>query len=172
MGFEIERKFLVRGDAWRPLATSATSIRQAYLTGEGKASIRVRIKGDTVAVLSIKSRASDLRRLEIEYPIPMPDAEALMPLRLGSVITKVRHVVPWQDLAWEIDVFEDDNAGLVLAEIELRDEGQQLDLPAWIGTEVTGQPQYYNSMLVRRPFSTWSTDDGAQTAVEPPTGEG
>jgi adenylate cyclase len=158
VGFEIERKFLVRGAEWRNLATGTTSIRQAYLAGDGKASVRVRIENDTRATLSIKSRPVDLRRLELEYPIPIPDAEALMPLRLGCVIRKIRHVVPWHELAWEIDVFEDDNAGLVLAEIELRHESQHVDLPAWIGREVTGQPQFYNSFLMQRPFSTWSPD--------------
>jgi adenylate cyclase len=156
MSFEIERKFLVRGDDWQRLATGRSSIRQAYLSSNGKASIRVRIKGDGTATLSIKSRPVDLRRLELEYAIPTLEAEALMQLRQGSVIEKVRYVIPHGELAWEVDVFEGDNLGLVIAEIELRHERQQIELPPWIGTEVTGQQQYYNSALVQHPFSSWS----------------
>ena len=159
MGFEIERKFLVRDDNWQRLATGHTSIRQAYLSSNGKASIRVRIKGDGTATLSIKSRPADLRRLELEYPVPTLEAEALMQLRQGSVIEKVRYVIPHGDLAWEVDVFEGENLGLVIAEIELRDERQHVELPPWIGAEVTGQQQYYNSSLVQRPYCTWSRAD-------------
>ena len=161
MSFEIERKFLVRADDWQQLATSRTSIRQVYLASNGKASIRIRIKGDSVATLTVKSRPADLRRLELEYPIPMLEAEALMQLRHGSVVEKVRHVVPYGDLAWEIDVFSGENLGLVIAEIELRDERQHIELPSWIGTEVTGQQQYYNSSLVQHPFCSWSSPDAA-----------
>jgi adenylate cyclase len=159
MSYEIERKFLLRGDGWRELVTARTSIRQAYLTSDGKASIRVRIKDDGAATLTIKSRPADLRRLELEYPVPILEAEALMPLRQGAVIEKTRHLVPYGDLTWEIDVFSGENLDLVIAEIELRDEHQRIELPAWIGAEVTGQPQYYNSYLVRRPFCSWSRRD-------------
>jgi adenylate cyclase len=160
MSFEIERKFLVSGDGWRDLVTTRIPIRQAYLSSDGKASIRVRIKGEGVATLSIKSRPVDLRRLELEYSIPVLEAEALIQLRHGSLIEKVRHVVPWGGLAWEIDVFSGENAGLVIAEIELRDEHQHIDLPDWIGTEVTGQRAYYNSALVQHPFAAWPTSHG------------
>jgi adenylate cyclase len=159
MSFEIERKFLLRGNAWRELATTRKSIRQAYLSSDGKASIRVRIKDESVATLTVKSRPVDLRRLELEYSIPILEAEALMQLRQGSVIEKVRHVVPWGDLAWEIDVFSGENVGLIIAEIELRDQHQHFERPNWIGAEVTGQAQYYNSFLVRRPFCSWSEQD-------------
>ena len=161
MSFEIERKFLVRSDGWRALATSHTSIRQAYLASDGKASIWVRARGDGTATLTVKSRPVDLRRLELEYDIPILEAEALMQLRQGAVIEKVRHLVPYGalDLAWEIDVFAGENLGLILAEIELRHEHQQVELPPWIGAEVTGQPQYYNSSLVQRPFSSWPRHD-------------
>lgn len=160
MSFEIERKFLVSGDGWRDLVTTRIPIRQAYLSSDGKASIRVRIKGEGVATLSIKSRPVDLRRLELEYSIPVLEAEALIQLRHGLVIEKVRHVVPWGGLAWEIDVFSGENARLVIAEIELRDEHQHIDLPDWIGTEVTGQRAYYNSALVQHPFAAWPTSRG------------
>ena len=160
MSFEIERKFLIAGNGWRDLVTREIPIRQAYLSSDGKASIRVRIKGDGAATLSIKSRPVDLRRLELEYPIPVLEAEALIPLRQGSVIEKLRHVVPWGNLAWEIDVFTGENAGLVIAEIELQNEHQHIELPDWIGAEVTGQRAYYNSYLVQHPFCSWPTSQG------------
>jgi adenylate cyclase len=144
--------------------TAETPIRQAYLTSDGKASIRVRIRGDNEATLSIKSRPVDLRRLELEYPIPVLEAEALIQLRQGAVIEKVRYLVPWADLVWEIDVFSGENRGLIIAEIELHDERQRIELPDWIGAEVTGQPQYYNSYLVQRPFCTWPNSEGAAPA--------
>ncbi len=160
MSVEIERKFLVSDDGWRELVTTRIPIRQAYLSSDGKASIRVRIKGDGVATLSIKSRPVDLRRLELEYSIPVLEAEALIQLRQGLVIEKMRHVVPWGDLAWEIDVFSGENAGLVIAEVELRDERQHIERPGWIGVEVTGQRAYYNSALVQQPFATWPKSHG------------
>jgi adenylate cyclase len=156
MSFEIERKFLVRGDDWRGFVSSQTGVRQAYLASNGKSSTRIRIRGDGTATLTIKSRPADLRRLELEYPIPVLQAEALMQLREGSIIEKTRYVVPHGDLAWEIDVFSGENLGLIIAEVELNDVDQQVDLPAWIGREVTAQPQYYNSYLVQQPFSSWS----------------
>ena len=157
MGFEIERKFLVRGDAWKKLATDRTRIRQAYLTADGRASIRVRIKDDGGATLTVKSRGAELRLLELEYKIPALEAEAMLALRAGAVVEKVRHFVPWNGLTWEIDVFEGDNDGLTIAELELLDEHQRVDLPDWIGAEVTGQPQYYNSYLTRRLFCSWTS---------------
>jgi adenylate cyclase len=159
MSFEIERKFLVCGDDWQQLATRQLSLRQAYLAANGKASVRIRIKGDGVATLTVKSRPVDLRRLELEYDIPVLEAEALMQLRQGAIIEKVRHVIPCGDLAWEVDVFSGENLGLVIAEIELRHERQHIELPPWIGAEITGRPQYYNSSLVQRPYSSWSRPD-------------
>jgi adenylate cyclase len=157
MHFEIERKFLVRGDDWRGLASDRLRIRQAYLAADGRASIRVRITADRTATLTIKSRGAELRRLELEYPIPILEAEAMLPLRRGSVIEKVRHIVPEGGAVWEIDEFAGDNAGLVIGEVELEREHQSLQLPPWVGAEVTGQAQYYNSALAQRPFTLWSS---------------
>ena len=117
MSFEIERKFLVRGGDWQQSINSCTAIRQAYLSSSEKASIRVRIKDRSAATLTVKSRPDKLRRLELEYPIPAFEAEALLQLRPGAVIEKTRHVVPCGDLKWEIDVFSGENAGLTIAEI-------------------------------------------------------
>jgi adenylate cyclase len=156
MGFEIERKFLVRGGEWQQIATKCTEIRQAYLSVDGKSSVRVRISDNRTATLTVKSRPAELRRLELEYPIPTLEAEALIVLRQGSIVEKVRYLLPWNDVAWEIDVFSGENLGLVLAEIELRSEQQPIELPPWIGKEVTGQQKYYNGFLAQRPFSSWS----------------
>jgi adenylate cyclase len=156
MSFEIERKFLVRGNDWRALVSSQTTIRQAYLASSAKSSTRIRIRDDGTATLTIKSRPADLRRLELEYPIPVLQAEALMQLREGAIIEKTRHLVPCGGLTWEIDVFSGDNLGLIIAEVELKDVDQPIELPSWIGREVTAQPQYYNSFLVQQPFNAWS----------------
>jgi adenylate cyclase len=155
MGVEIERKFLVRDDTWRSQVTGTVAIRQAYLGTDGEASVRVRIRDDKSATLNVKSRQASLRRLELEYPIPVLDAEAMIGLRHGAVIEKVRHLVPHGDLTFEVDVFSGENDGLIIAEIELQDERQDIALPDWIGAEITGQQQYYNNALVLRPFRSW-----------------
>jgi adenylate cyclase len=165
MHFEIERRFLVRGDGWRQLAAKYTDIRQAYLTTGDKASVRVRISDNSTATLTVKSRPAKLRRLELEYAIPTLEAEALITLRQGSVVEKRRYQVPCcGDLTWEVDVFSGENLDLVIAEIELRHEHQHVDLPPWIGLEVTGRPQYYNGFLAQRPFSSWPCEDPAMPA--------
>jgi adenylate cyclase len=156
---EIERKFLVRGDAWQALVTRRKRIRQAYLNTDGKASIRVRIVDDAKATLSIKSRPVDLRRLELEYPLPILDAERLLFLRSGAIIEKIRHIVPIGDLTWEVDTFLGENAGLIVAEVELTHTDQEVALAPWVGGEVTGQAQYYNSFLSQRPFRTWGEQE-------------
>ncbi len=143
------------GTARHPSHVPSTSL----FACNGKASIRIRIKDDGAATLTVKSRPADLRRLELEYDIPVLEAEALIKLRHGSVIEKVRHVIPCGDLAWEVDVFSGDNYGLIIAEIELRHEHQHVELPPWIGAEITGQPQYYNTSLAERPYCTWSRQE-------------
>ncbi|MBV9970207.1 MAG: CYTH domain-containing protein [Xanthobacteraceae bacterium] len=156
MGFEIERKFLLRNDDWRSLATGFQTLRQAYLAWESKSSVRVRIIDNAAATLTVKSRPVELRRLELEYPIPVLEAEALMPLRKGAIVEKTRCRLPYGDLAWEIDEFSGDNSGLLIAEIELPDERRRIELPSWIGEEVTGNLHYYNGYLAQHPFNSWS----------------
>lgn len=156
MSFEIERKFLVTSDAWRARANKHMHLRQAYLASDGRASIRVRIADNREATLTIKSRSAEMRRLELEYSIPVIEAEAMIPLRLGSVIEKVRSEVPFGGLVWEIDVFSGENEGLIIAEVELSDEHQHVEMPPWIGAEVTRQANYYNGSLAQRPFTTWA----------------
>ena len=156
MTIEIERKFLVVGDAWQKLATRRIAIRQAYLASDSDLSFRVRVRDGSSAQLTIKSRGAELRRSEFEYPIPTQDAEALIAKRRGSIIAKVRHEIPWSGLKWEVDVFSGDNAGLVIAEIELQHEQQAFEMPTWIGVEVTGRRGFYNSALALRPYCVWS----------------
>ena len=110
MNIEIERKFLLRNDDWRKLTVERVDIRQAYLDINPKVSIRVRIKNNSLATLTLKSSPSSLRRLELEYPIPTLEAEALLPLRQGLLIEKVRHIVPHNDLKWEVDVFSNEKS--------------------------------------------------------------
>src|SRR5262245_35864016 len=135
MADEIERKFLVRNEAWRSVATAEASVRQGYLASGERSTTRVRIKNGSDATLTIKSRRAELRRLEIEYPISVRDAEALLSLRTGGLIEKRRFTVPWREHLWEIDVFSSANAGLVIAEIELRHELERFDCPPWLGVE-------------------------------------
>jgi adenylate cyclase len=163
MGVEIERKFLIKDDGWRDGVTARAHIRQAYLALGGKATIRVRIKNESDATLTIKSRSAKLRRLELEYPIPIDDAQALINLRRGAVIEKVRHIVPYAGATWEVDVFAGDNAGLIIAEVELPHEDYRLELPPFIGSEVTGRAEYYNSALAGRPYGSWAAHAAAAT---------
>jgi adenylate cyclase len=156
MAIEIERKFLVRGDHWRALATSRSSIRQAYLASGERSTTRVRINDDKQAMITIKSKRAELRRLEVECPISVLDAESLLCLRHSGLIEKIRYTVPWLGKSWEVDEFLGENAGLVIAEIELGDEREHFERPAWLGLEVTGQSQYYNGSLARRPYGQWT----------------
>lgn len=155
MGFEIERKFLICSDDWRATVSGHWTIRQAYLDATGQASIRVRVRDNRIATLTIKSRPSALRRMELEYQIPVLEAEALLSLRQGIVIEKTRYLIPYGQLTWEVDAFAGENQGLLIAEIELPDESYPIERPAWTGTEITGNAQYYNSSLARHPYSSW-----------------
>jgi adenylate cyclase len=144
---EIERKFLVTGDAWLAKATSLTHIEQGYLARGRKATVRVRIRDGRTATLTIKSREAGIARDEFEYKIPLKHARALMALCGNSRIEKQRYTVPQGKLVWEIDSFIHRADGLVLAEIELEREDQKFKLPSWIGEEVTADPRYRNSKL-------------------------
>lgn len=149
MAVEIERKFLVASDEWRAHATGSTVIRQGYLTRGGAASVRVRRTG-AGAWLTVKSGSNPLGRLELEYPIPPDDADALLELCAKPIIEKERHLVPGTDgLLWEVDEFQGALAGLTLAEVELPAPDSPLAIPPWTGPEVTHDPSYLNSNLHR-----------------------
>ncbi|MGH8039356.1 MAG: CYTH domain-containing protein [Stenotrophomonas sp.] len=162
MGIEIERKFLVSGDGWRAAAHAVLPMAQGYIndsaaidSGAQQASVRVRIQGEQ-AFLNLKSRDIGHTRQEFDYPIPVDDARALLALCVGGLIDKRRHLVRHGGLLWEVDEFLGDNAGLVVAEVELDDAAQAIDLPEWVGAEVTDDVRYYNLALAAHPFSRWA----------------
>ena len=129
-------------------------------SGAQKASVRVRIQGDA-AYLNIKSRELGHTRQEFDYPIPVDEARQLLALCVGGKIDKRRHLVRHGGLLWEVDEFLGDNAGLVVAEVELDNAEQVIDMPAWAGAEVTDQARYYNLALASRPYSQWRADERA-----------
>jgi adenylate cyclase len=153
---EIERKFLLLNDHWRAQAAPAVRYRQGYLSGSKKSSVRVRIEGE-VARLNIKSATLGVTRREYEYAIPVDDAtEILKDLCDGPLIDKLRYHVQHGAHLWEIDVFEGDNAGLVVAEIELSSEDEPFARPDWLGAEVSQDARYYNVCLAQHPFKNWN----------------
>ncbi len=162
VGIEIERKFRVMGDGWRSAAVRSVRMAQGYINdmaalraGTQQASVRVRIAGGQ-GYLNLKSRELGASRQEFDYPIPMSDAEGLLSLCVGGRIDKVRHYIPQGDLTWEVDEFAGDNAGLVVAELELPAVDTPYDRPDWLGVEVTHEPRFYNLALAERPYLRWS----------------
>ncbi|MGY0560785.1 MULTISPECIES: CYTH domain-containing protein [unclassified Luteimonas] len=161
MAIEIERKFLVRGDAWREAAERSEAMAQGYLNqvdglaGRDLASVRVRLEGPRAA-LNIKSCEGGRSRQEFEYPLPVDDARALLALCTGGRVEKQRHYVRHGAHLWEVDEFEGENAGLVVAEVELGGVDEEFLRPDWLGPEVTDFQRYYNIALSRHPFAAWS----------------
>lgn len=154
MATETERKFLTRGEGWRKLATGVI-YRQGYVASSPNCTVRVRIAGDR-GYLTLKGASVGISRAEYEYAIPLADAaEMLDTLCQRPLIEKTRYRVPWQNVVWEIDEFAGENQGLIVAEVELTDPQQVLELPDWIGEEVSGDPRYFNSSLAQFPFSRW-----------------
>ena len=155
MGTEIERKFLLQSDAWRNEVRDSVRLVQGYLARGDRSAIRIRIKGDE-AELNIKKTLDGINRLEYEYQIPVGDArEILDQVALKPLIDKTRHHVVRGDHLWEIDEFYGDNAGLVVAEIELGNADEDFDRPAWLGEEVSLDQRYYNSNLSELPYTKW-----------------
>lgn len=155
MALEIERKFLVVDDRWRNDISGRRHIRQGYLANTDRCSIRVRA-GDDRADINIKGMTTSMIRIEYEYPIPITEAEDMLAgMCQGALIIKTRYQVRHAGHDWEIDVFEGDNAGLVVAEIELDTADETFSLPAWAGSEVTDDPRYLNIRLVNHPFKRW-----------------
>jgi adenylate cyclase len=154
MGVEIERKFLLVGDAWRKLGEPVL-LRQGYLSSNPERVVRVRIE-DNSGTMTIKGRSVGATRGEWEYPIPLADANELLDrLCEQPIIEKYRRRIPFAGNIWEVDEFLGANQGLMFAEVELDSEEQQFAKPDWIGAEVTDDPRYYNSNLIKHPFSTW-----------------
>lgn len=146
MGTEIERKYLVKNDDYKRMASVAQEIRQGYLQREPERVVRIRVK-DTLGYITIKGITTGCTRKEFEYEIPLIDANEMLEMCIPPVISKTRYLVPFHGRNWEVDEFHGDREVLVVAEIEMECEDAPLDLPPFIGKEVTGDPQYYNSNL-------------------------
>lgn len=156
MGQEIERKFLLKNDGWRALA-QGTLYRQGYLNSAKERTVRIRSIGER-AFLTIKGITTGATRAEYEYPIPLEDCNAMLDtLAEKPVIEKKRYKIRQGYLTWEIDEFFGDNAGLIVAEVELQSEDQAFGKPEWLGAEVTADPRYFNSNLVKHPYTKWQT---------------
>ncbi|HEY4179601.1 MAG TPA: CYTH domain-containing protein [Kofleriaceae bacterium] len=154
MGAEIERKFLVDTARWQPQGQGELYV-QGYLSSAKERTVRVRREGER-AVITVKGPNQGVTRAEFEYPIPPADADSMLHLCEQPLIQKRRHKEKHGAHTWEIDVFEGENAGLVVAEIELSDENEVFDKPVWVGREVSDDPRYYNASLIRTPFKSWA----------------
>ncbi|MBR3830721.1 MAG: CYTH domain-containing protein [Muribaculaceae bacterium] len=146
MALEIERKFLVINDIYRLMASKSYNIKQGYLSTRKDATVRVRIKNKN-AFITVKGLNKGATRCEWEYSIPYDDAIEMMALSQGVVIDKIRYIVEYEGFIWEVDEFKGAHDGLVVAEIELKDENETFPIPPFIGEEVTGNVAYYNSTL-------------------------
>lgn len=154
MGKEIERKFLVKGEAWKALA-AGTVYRQGYLSTVKERTVRVRTVGEK-GFLTIKGVTTGVTRAEFEYEVPAADANAMLDgLCEKPLVEKTRYRIPLDGYTWEVDEFHGDNDGLVVAEVELKSADEKPPLPDWIGEDVSSDPRYFNSNLVKKPFKTW-----------------
>jgi adenylate cyclase len=151
---EIERKFLVKGDAWGAIA-KGTIYRQGYLNSAKERTVRIRV-ADAKAFITIKGPTVGATRSEYEYEIPFGEGNAMLEtLAEKPLIEKTRYRIPVGNLTWEIDEFFGENTGLIVAEVELKSEDQTFDKPAWVGDEVTNDSRYFNANLVKNPFTRW-----------------
>lgn len=155
MAVEIERKFLVENDLWREHVISSSDLQQAYISNQANATVRIRTADDT-AYLTIKGPTKGISRDEFEYAIPVDDARQMLDLRhAGIVIEKTRYKVRCGEHIWDLDIFYGENSGLKVAEVELRSETEEFELPTWVGAEVTGDRRYANSRLTEEPYCNW-----------------
>ncbi len=150
---EIERKFLVKGQGWKA-ASRGIAIRQGFLAVGPKRTVRVRIAAGK-AFLTIKGAVEGITRQEFEYPIPVGQAERILELCIRPLIEKKRYRIEHLGMTWEVDEFFGENAGLVVAEIELGSESQDFARPRWLGEEVSHDHRYLNANLVKSPYSRW-----------------
>ncbi len=155
---EIERKFLVKSDAFKAQAFKSIRIVQGFLNRDPERSVRVRIKGDK-GVLTVKGKSSNngLSRFEWEREIEKHEAESLLKLCEPTIIDKIRYEIKVGNHVFEADEFFGDNEGLIIVEIELKYENETFEKPDWLGEEVTGNIKYYNSQLSKQPYNTWKS---------------
>jgi len=155
MGIEIERKFMVDHEKWNALKKPAgTHYHQGYLLDDINCTIRVRLAG-TTGFVTIKGANSGVTRKEYEYKIPAADATELISTFAKSAVEKIRYRIRFKGMLWEIDEFLGDNKGLIMAEIELKNEKEAFEKPEWIAGEVSDDDRYYNSNLAKNPFKNW-----------------
>ncbi len=153
---EIERKFLVNKDLINNVSFDISyKIKQGYLSKNSECSIRVRLIDSSLGLMTIKSKVKGISREEIEYEIPFKQGSELYEKFCKNKIKKTRSVLMYKDKKWEIDFFEDDNEGLIMAEIELTSENEEFEKPIWIEKEVSYTKKYYNAELARNPFKKW-----------------
>ena len=152
MAKEIERKFLVKEGPWRN--TKGTKYLQGYLNSAKERNVRVRTMEDK-AYLTIKGIAIGASRMEFEYEIPLQDADELLEICEKPLIEKTRYKVQEGGFVWEVDEFFRENQGLIVAEVELESEDQEFPKPDWVREEVTGDPRYFNSNLIKNPYINW-----------------
>lgn len=146
MAFEIEHKYLVINDSYKEMATSQEVIRQGYLSRNPDRIVRIRTKGEK-GFLTIKSRNHGAKRLEFEYEIPLFDAEEILKLAEPGIVEKTRYFIPYDGLTWEVDEFHGSLKGVVTAEVELPATDHIYAKPPFIGEDITGHPDYYNSNM-------------------------
>ena len=159
MGVEIERRFLLKEGATLPDSDSVLHIRQSYLFNEQGLAARIRIVGDHKAYLTIKRitpGGNIAVRDEFEYEIPVEDAVSMMAFSPLGTVKKQRHILRLGTVTWEVDFFEDENEGLIMAEVELPSYDTPVDLPEWIGREVSDDPRYLSSNLAINPYTSWN----------------
>lgn len=155
MATEIEHKFLLRNDRWRSQVERSARLRQGYLTSDARCSVRVRI-AESQGFLNLKSGTLGIQRSEYEYPIPLADAEEILDtLCEKPLLEKTRHYLHFGEHLWEIDEFAGDNAGLIVAEVELSRIDELFARPDWLGEDVSHDIRYYNSQLARHPYRNW-----------------
>lgn len=159
MGKEIERKYLVNLKEWTSLKKPAgMHYKQGYLCIAPEMSIRIRIT-ESQAFITIKGKLNGATRTEYEYDIPMEDAKQMIRDLVTGTISKIRYKIYFENKLWEVDQFLEKNDGLLLAEIELKDEEEEFAIPGWIGREVTNDDRYYNANLVANPYEKWKEQE-------------
>jgi adenylate cyclase len=154
---EIERKYLINKRLWESVKDPdrGTSIKQAYLSVDPCCTIRIRIK-ENQAFLTIKGESTGISREEFEYAIPMAEGTEILKMAKSAVILKHRYKLDFKGFTWEIDEFHGDNEGLILAEVELKNESEQPEWPEWVQSEVSGDPRFYNLNLALHPYKFWT----------------
>jgi len=154
MGVEIERKFLIDKNKL-PTLKNGYTIKQGYIPTVDHTTVRIRIR-DKEAFLTIKGKSQGASRLEFEYPIPLSDAEEMLTnLCHSSLIEKTRYLIEHKEHTWEVDLFEGSNRGLIIGEIELEREDEDFSWPEWVTKEVTDDVRYFNSNLIKSPYTDW-----------------